>query len=354
MLSPKICSTPVLRATRSSLLYLVTIVIACACTARQTCAQTQDKIVAVVNDTAITEAEVDQMVLSQILPLEQQLFAIRQAALENLIVRHLLEEEAKRKGVSVEDLRRQMTSGKVEVPPQKVDEIYGQNASVFATMSPDEAKERVRLDLENQERMQNYLAALQLLRKNARIEIRLGEPRVPYADIAGPSIGPEQAPVTLIEFSDFQCMFCRNSQPVIKQLLQHYGSSIRLIFKHLPLEIHSEAFGAATAAVCADQQGLFWKYHDALFNTDDLTSNALQKLSAKLGLAESNFKTCLESENSRNAVVADLAEARRLGLNSTPSFVINGRLVRGAHTLEEFLAIIDHELQTVKKIPRDH
>ena len=112
--------------------------------------QTPDTFVASVNDLEITQKQVDDSVAARIYPLQQQLYAIRKAALENLIVSKILEHEATARGVSIEELRRQLTLGEISVTRAQVEEAYTQNASFFASMSPDEARERLRLDLENQ------------------------------------------------------------------------------------------------------------------------------------------------------------------------------------------------------------
>src|SRR5205085_9026727 len=128
-------------------------------------AQTPETVVASVNGGDITQKQVDESVAARIYSLQQQLYAIRKAALDNLITSRILEHEAAARGISIEELRRQLTLGEINVTPAQVEEAYTQNASFFASMSPDEARERLRLDLENQTRMQHYRAGLEALRK---------------------------------------------------------------------------------------------------------------------------------------------------------------------------------------------
>lgn len=316
-------------------------------------AQTEDRVVAKVNGANITQKEVDDSVISQLFPLEQQIYAIRKVALENLVARAILEGEARKRGITVEELRKQLTAGKVEGSSSEVDQVYLENASVFATMSPDEAKERLRLDLESQARMKLYRKALMELRKGANVELLLEEPRLPsISDGTAPSTGSKEAAVTIIEFSDFQCPYCRESQSTLKQILKNYGNEVRLVFKHLPLDIHAEAFASAQAAFCAGEQGSFWKYHDALFASEVLSAEAFNKMALDLGLNITKFKACLSSEASRTAILKDVREARQFGINSTPTFVVNGKLVRGAIGFEEFKAIIERELKSVQSTSR--
>lgn len=310
-------------------------------------APTPNNTTAVVNGRTITQDEVDDAVMSQLFALQQQIYVIRKTALENLIARALLDEEAGKRGISVEELRQQLTAGKVEVSSAQVEQVYLENASVFAGMSPDEARLRLRLDLESQARMQNYREALSRLKEASQIRWLMKEPRLPLvSDLNAPSIGPAGAPVTIVEFSDFQCPFCRNAQSVIKAVLKNYQSKVRLVFKHRPLEIHSQAFMSAQAAFCAGEQSAFWQYHDALFLSDDLSSEALSKLAANTHLDPTKFGNCLKSESSRTAVQKDLDEAKKFGIDSTPTFVVNGKLYRGALSLEDFKAAVDQELES--------
>src|SRR6266480_95885 len=142
-------------------------------------AQTNDQVVAVINGRNITLNDVDNTVFADLFALEQQIHALRKAALENLISRAILEEEATRKNISVAELRKQMTEGRIEIRPEQVDQAYFENAPVFGAMSPDEAKERLRLDLESQARMRRYRDALSKLRESSRIALFLEEPRLP-------------------------------------------------------------------------------------------------------------------------------------------------------------------------------
>jgi protein-disulfide isomerase len=313
-------------------------------------AQDQDKIVAVVNGNKITQRQLDASVTAQLFPLQQQIYAIRMAALEGLIQRTILESEAKKRGISVDELRKQLTAGAVTVSEAEVEKLYTDNASTMGAMAPDEAKERLRLDLESQARMKNYRTALLHLRSTATVDLNLEEPALTISlNDHAPSIGPQRAIVTITEFSDFQCPYCRGVQEVLKQILKAYPDEVKLVFRNLPLDIHAEAFPSAQAAVCAGEQGLFWKYHDALFGADDLGVESLNKLAVDQGLNLQKFKTCVASDASREVVRVDIREARRFGFDGTPTFVVNGKVARGAMGFEEFKAVIERELRIAQK-----
>ena len=170
--------------------------------------------------------------------------------------------------------------------------------------------------------------------------------RVDVSTDDDPSIGPANAPVTIIEFSDYQCPYCQVwYQQVYQQLLASYPNKLRFVYRDLPLPMHPEAVPAAEAADCAGAQGAYWKYHDALFDQKyGLDRAAYEHYAADLGLDMTAFGVCLDSQKYQGEVQADSADAARVGINSTPSFVINGRILIGALPLSDFKAVIDEEL----------
>jgi protein-disulfide isomerase len=165
-------------------------------------------------------------------------------------------------------------------------------------------------------------------------------------DATGPSRGPADAKVTVIEFSDYQCPFCKRAEPTVQALLQKYPTQVRLVYRHMPLDgLHPRARAAAIAAVCAEQQGKFWEYHDALFqNQQALSDTDLDKYAADLGLDAGKFKTCRQDPATETRVNTDAAAARQAGLTGTPAFFVNGILISGARPIEDFTRWIDQEL----------
>ncbi|HKG45696.1 MAG TPA: thioredoxin domain-containing protein [Pyrinomonadaceae bacterium] len=309
-------------------------------------AQAPETVLATVNKIEITQQQVDDSIASQIYPLQQQLYAIRKAALENLITTKLLESEAAARHISLEELRRQLTVGEINVTRAHVEDAYKQNASFFAMMSPDEARERLRLDLENQARMKHYRAGLDALRKKWAITMNLSPPVFvsELDDGVSPVKGPANAAVTIVEFSDFECPFCKQVQNALKQVVESFGKEVRLVFKHLPLEGHRNSLPAARAAYCAAEQDRFWQFHDALFAAGNLSPPVLEQIASDLGLGLPKFQACIAAERSRAAVVKDIEAARLLRIESTPSFVVNGKVIKGALSFAGFQKIIEQEL----------
>ncbi|WP_375765640.1 thioredoxin domain-containing protein [Archangium gephyra] len=164
-----------------------------------------------------------------------------------------------------------------------------------------------------------------------------------------PSRGPKNAPVTIVAFSDFECPFCGRVLPTLKQIEDEYKGKVRIAFKNQPLPFHANAKPAAAAALAAHEQGKFWEYHDKLFqNQRALDRASLEKYAQELGLNMGQFKAALDSGKFDAQVTADMNEATRVGVNGTPTFLINGRSLVGAQPVEAFKRVIDEELSKKK------
>jgi len=161
-----------------------------------------------------------------------------------------------------------------------------------------------------------------------------------------PSIGPEDAPIIIIEFSDYECPFCKRwHEEVYQPLLNAYPGKIRFVYRHLPLtSIHPEAFPAAEAVMCAGEQNAYWPYHDKLFGGNSLGSDLYIQYAQDLGLDMTMFEACITDHKYKEAVQTDMDFALNLGATSTPTFFINGLAVVGAQPLSVFQQVIDKEL----------
>jgi protein-disulfide isomerase len=162
-----------------------------------------------------------------------------------------------------------------------------------------------------------------------------------------PSIGPADAPVTIIEFSDFQCPYCARFQSdTLPQILSNYGDRVRFVYRDFPLvSLHANALKAAEASECADDQGAYWKYHDLLFqNQSALDDASLKSYAASLGLDTATFNQCLDSDKYMSEVQKDEQDGIAAGVQGTPSFFINGMPLTGAQPYSVFQAAIESAL----------
>jgi protein-disulfide isomerase len=179
------------------------------------------------------------------------------------------------------------------------------------------------------------------------VKVYLTPPIVEISAEGAPFKGPVDAPITIVEFSDFQCSYCKRVLTVLDQVLERYPSKVKLAFRDFPIvNIHPHAHKAAEAAHCAAEQGKFWEFHDLLFEKQDAIPNANFSEHAKaLGLEVTPFQACLESQKYKDKVERNYADGVKAGVSGTPAFFINGRLVSGAQPLEAFKAVIDEELE---------
>ena len=161
-----------------------------------------------------------------------------------------------------------------------------------------------------------------------------------------PTRGESNAKVTIVEWSDFQCPFCNRVEPTLKQIEQEYGDSVRIVFKHLPLEIHPDSRAAHAAAEAAHRQGKFWAMHDRIFmNQRDLRPETLAGYAKEIGLDLGRYQKDVVSADVKNAIDKDLEQAQKLGVTGTPSFFINGRNLSGAQPYPNFKQMIDQALE---------
>jgi protein-disulfide isomerase len=306
-------------------------------------------VVAVVGETSITRGELDRDLALKLAELESQAFALRKARLDALIGERLMAAEAKRRGVTPQALQAEEIDKKIApVTDAEINQFYEANKGRIGRELAS-VSSQVRAYLEAQRRGKRESEFVDTLKKTTKVETRLTQPAPVRTslDLQGaPSRGPEQAPVTIVEFSDFHCPFCRGVQPTLDRVLKTYGGKVRLVFLHLPIDqLHPTARKAAEAAWCAQQQGKFWPYHDRLYDLgNDASVAALSKLAGEVGLEMKAFEACTASTAARDGVDRDLNQAEKLGLSATPTFFINGRPFVGGRPYEAFREVIDDEL----------
>src|SRR5438093_1514721 len=157
--------------------------------------------------------------------------------------------------------------------------------------------------------------------------------------------GGTKAPVTIIEFSDYQCPFCGRAESTVDEVMKHYGNKVRLVYRDFPLPMHPQARPASEAASCANAQGKFWEYHATLFaNQTALGEDQLKEYAKNVGLDAAKFDQCLKEKPFKAAIDKDVADGERVGVNGTPAFFINGRMLSGALPFDKFKEVIDEEL----------
>ena len=304
-----------------------------------------------IGDETVTVGELDEWIKNQLFEQETEsgktskLYEVRAGAAENLIAQRLLEAEAKRLGTTSDALVEAEVKKRVSVSDADVQRFYDDNKKSFGERTLDDMKAQIRDHLERRAAPEAARKYVQELRQLAKVEVLIEQPRT-QVEATGPTRGPADAAVTIIEFSDYQCPFCRRAEPTVEQMLAQYEGKVRFVFRHFPLDrIHPQARGAAEAAACAAEQGKFWEYHAALFaDGAQLDRAGLDAAATKTGLDGAAFKACVDERKTQALVEADLKAGEAAGVSGTPAFFINGIPLRGALPIDDFKKVIDAEL----------
>jgi protein-disulfide isomerase len=311
-------------------------------------AQTGEKA-AEVNGSPILLSEVDDKLGNNLNQLQQQIHDMRQKQLDMLIDQKLLEIESSRLGITIAELvRNEITSKVAKATTEEAEKFYQDN------------KDRIQGEFKDlEEQIRNYLTTQRLqfkqreyikaLRAAAKIKPMLPAPPIYRFEVSlegAPLRGPANAPVTVIEFSDFHCPFCKRTKAVLDELRSRYADKVKFAFRDFPLDsLHPAAHAAADAAHCAQEQNKFWEFRDELFKIDaDASAETLAKLAKTTGMDVSKFQSCTSSGKYKSAIEASTQDGVRLGITGTPTFFINGRMLVGAQPLDAFIKIIEQEL----------
>jgi protein-disulfide isomerase len=302
-----------------------------------------------VNGEAITAQELERALGARLATLEEQIHGLKRQELDGLIAQRLLAQEAAKRGTSVTALVDAEVTAKVGlVTETEIEAFYRANK---ARLRGDEAslRENIRAHLQDQKLAVRRQRFVDSLRVQSKVLVRLQPPpvvRVAVSTEGAPVRGAAEAPVTLVEFSDFHCQFCKRAQATLKQILERYPGKVRHVFRDFPVDgLHPQARPAAEAARCAHDQRKFWEYHDALFtNSPQAGVDDLRRYAERIALDVPTFERCVSAGTHRSTVQRDYEDGVRLGVTGTPAFFINGRLLSGAQPLEVFARLIEDEL----------
>ncbi|HZY03432.1 MAG TPA: thioredoxin domain-containing protein [Anaeromyxobacteraceae bacterium] len=305
---------------------------------------------------AVTAADLDEVVRKDLRRAENEFreraYEMKKAALEGLIAKRLVEAKAKAAGKTPEQFLDAEVLSKVRQPSaDEVKALYDRAKAAGQPVPPfEQARGDVARYLVQQKQREALRAYYDQLRAEAKVEVLLPPWRPPRIEVAadGPSRGPAKAPVTIVEFSDFECPYCGRAEAVVNQVLETYGDKVRLVYRDYPLPFHPNAPKAAEAAHCAGDQGKYWQMHGKLFaNQRALALDSLKGYAKDLGLDAGKFNACLDSGEKAKLVEANRKAGDEAGVSGTPAFFVNGLLISGAQPFEAFKQLVDGEL--VKK-----
>jgi protein-disulfide isomerase len=317
---------------------------------------------ATVDGVAITETQVREESASSLASLDLQVLKEKAAAaqkeheilegsVERLIEDELLQAEAAKAGITKEELLSREIEKKVKEPTdEEIEAFYNENKQRI-NRSKEEVLPQIGRYLKRLQE-NNLKEAFFAKLENEHHVVRMLDPlRFNVTAPGRPSIGSTSAPVLLVEFSDFQCPYCKRFSSTIKEVLKQYGNKVQLIYRQFPLtNIHPNAQQAAEASLCANAQGRFWEMHDLLFEDQSkLKEEDLKSKASKLGLDVAAFTACLDSKRYDTQIEEDMRAAAAAGVDGTPALFVNGRFLYGSRPLEDVAEIINQELEAKKK-----
>ncbi|HEY6001720.1 MAG TPA: thioredoxin domain-containing protein [Anaeromyxobacter sp.] len=310
--------------------------------------------VAKIGGKAVTAGELDDAVKKDLAQLDQQYneqrYQLRKNALEQMLRQRAFDEKAKGKGITREELVNQEIMSKIPEPSDEEMRALFERAKAGGQQLPpfDQVKPDIARFIKNQKGQAAFAEYYENLKKEMGIEMLLPPYEAPKVAVSavGPTKGPTNAPVTIVEFSDYECPYCVRAEPTVKDLLAKYPGKIKLVYRDFPLPMHPKAPKAAEAAHCAGDQGKYWEMHDRLFSPGAKLEVADLKTAARdVGVDGAKFDKCLDSGEKAKEVESHRKAGDEVGVSGTPAFFINGRPISGAQPLEAFVAIVDQELK---------
>jgi protein-disulfide isomerase len=308
-------------------------------------------VVAELNGQPITEQDLMNRIKPRLARIEGQLFDIKRDGIDQIIEERLLDEEAKKKNTTVQDLLKKEVTDKVgETTDKEIQEFYDQNKARFGTKTLDDLKPQIAAQLKARKAGVYRSNLIDRLMAKADVDIYIQRPRVEVEAANGPSKGPTNAPVTIIEFTDYQCPFCGRARPTVNEIVDTYKNDVHYVLRNFPLDFHNFAKKAAEAALCSRDQNKYWEYSKKLWeNQQALGVDNLKKYAEDLKLDTKKFNECLDSDKTLPEVMKDQQDGAKAGVSGTPSFFINGQSLTGAQPVEAFKKVIDQELRDAKR-----
>lgn len=302
----------------------------------------------------ILDTELDETINTELTKLKAEYVSssheARKNGLDALLGEKILEAEAKKRNLDgVEALLKAEINDKVAEPTEEeVSTFYKVMARRMGGRSLDEVRPAIVGEIKRRSTAERFEIFMGEMREAYAVKVSLKAPEMPRIQVSvddDPFIGPEDAPVTIIQFAEFQCPYCGRAKEVIDQVMEKYDGKIKMVYRDFPLSFHDRAIPAAVAANCAGEQGQYWPMYDALMsNQRALTDSDLTGHATNLKLDLDKWNTCRKDPAQAAEVQKDFEDGTKAGVQGTPAFFINGIFLNGAVPLEQFTAIIDEEL----------
>lgn len=318
---------------------------------------TEDPVLVVINGESITEKAFNEKLSGRekgaMMKAKAELYEAKKGALDEFVFNQLVDAEAKKKGVSSDEYLKKEIDGKIKkVSDSEVTKFYNdvkaqsEKGGRSIPALDDNVKDKIRQQLSMKSMMDRRDTLFSELMSRNKVIYALDQPRVQVEVGSLPGKGSDKAKVTIVEFSDFQCPFCKKGSDTLKDVIKKYGSKVKYHFRDFPLSFHDRGKPASNAARCAAEQGKFWEFHDSLFaDQKKLADEDFIALGKKLNLDMGKFEPCVKESKRMADVEKDIQAGENAGVSGTPAYFINGVFVSGALPLKKFEEMIDEELK---------
>lgn len=325
---------------------VLTLFVGASPTNAQSTAPGDATVVALVDGRPVTDAQLSEQVGGRLQRLRTDEYNIKRTALDELVVERVLQAEAARHSVTVAALLQHEVTEKIQRPLDiELRAVFEATRDRYPGLSESEALRQIGAQLTAQRVQRRRAEYIGDLKRAADIRVRLEPPRLSVETGESPIEGPATAPVTIVEFSDFECPYCAQLAQTLKRIRVKYSGRIRFAYRHMPLPMHPNAQKAAEVLTCAMRQDRFWFMHDKLFESQRrVQAGDWMGMARESGMDLEAMARCLESPDISNAWKADQKAAESYGITGTPALFVNGRLFNGAVSFDTLSAAIEEEL----------
>lgn len=315
---------------------------------------TTSTLAATYNGGQITDEELLKEAKSSLMKPLSQIYSIKMNVLQNLLAEDILAKEAKTQNTTSEALLQKNATSKVKDPTEadlKALFETEKNNRLLQGKKYEDVKDVLKKLFKSEKSDELSQAYIESLFQKYNVAINLERPKTDISVDDDPAQGDPKAPIVLVEFSDFQCPYCKKTRPTLDRLMKEYKGKIHYVFRDFPLSFHKQAVDAAHAANCAGEQKKYWEYNHELWENQAIIKdgmNTLKKISETVGLNAKQFDACMESKKFVAEIDKDQNEGSAAGVSGTPAYFINGIFLNGAQPYESFKEIIDEELKRLQ------
>jgi protein-disulfide isomerase len=302
-------------------------------------------VVARIGDETITLEQLEKEVRAQLIDIDNMRYEALKNGLDSIVGERLVAMEAKERGVTPEALLESEVQAALEEPTEEeIQHVFDASKQGLGDATLEKVRPDIVKFLAERQRSAAVSSFVDTLRAKYKPKVLLEAPKVDVATGDLAPRGPANAPITIIAFSDYECPFCKRAEDTVDEVLAAYGDKVRYFHRDFPLDFHANARPAASAARCANEQGKFWAYRAGLFDGGQLSATKFGEIADKTGLDRKKFDECVAANRFNAAIDRDMDDGASVGVNGTPAFFVNGRMLSGAQPLEAFKAAIDAEL----------